>query len=52
FEILSSLQKNPRFMQLENLPPLRLAPPAVYHEKRFIDSFSSKIKYIWQGQVK
>ncbi|CAJ2663156.1 unnamed protein product [Trifolium pratense] len=33
FEILSSLQKNPRFMQLENLPPLRLAPPAVYHEK-------------------
>ncbi|XP_058763100.1 uncharacterized protein LOC131636503 isoform X1 [Vicia villosa] len=33
FEILSSLQKNQRFMQFENLPPLRLAPPAVYHEK-------------------
>ncbi|XP_004514922.1 uncharacterized protein [Cicer arietinum] len=33
FEILSSLQKNQRFMQIENMPPLRLAPPAVYHEK-------------------
>lgn len=33
FEILSSLQKNQRFMQFENLPPLRLAPPAVYHDK-------------------
>ncbi|KAG5009010.1 hypothetical protein JHK87_017525 [Glycine soja] len=33
FEILSSLQKNRRFMQIENLPPLKLAPPAVYHEK-------------------
>ncbi|KAL2336279.1 hypothetical protein Fmac_010725 [Flemingia macrophylla] len=33
FEILSSLQKNKRFMQIENLPPLKLAPPAVYHEK-------------------
>ncbi|KAL2336271.1 hypothetical protein Fmac_010717 [Flemingia macrophylla] len=33
FEILSSLQKNQRFMQIENLPPLKLAPPALYHEK-------------------
>ncbi|KAK7292879.1 hypothetical protein RJT34_15734 [Clitoria ternatea] len=33
FEILNSLQKNQRFMQIENLPPLKLAPPAVYHEK-------------------
>lgn len=33
FEILNSLQKNQRFMQIENLPQLRLAPPAVYHEK-------------------
>ncbi|KAL2575460.1 hypothetical protein GLYMA_16G018400v4 [Glycine max] len=33
FQILSSLQKNQRFMQIENLPPLKLAPPAVYHEK-------------------
>ena len=33
FEILSSLQKDQRFMQIENLPQLRLAPPAVYHEK-------------------
>ncbi|RDY08694.1 Vacuolar protein sorting-associated protein 8-like protein, partial [Mucuna pruriens] len=33
FEILSSLQKNQRFMQIENLPQLKLAPPAVYHEK-------------------
>ncbi|CAJ1950547.1 unnamed protein product [Sphenostylis stenocarpa] len=33
FEILSNLQKNQRFMQIENLPQLKLAPPAVYHEK-------------------
>ncbi|RYR24196.1 hypothetical protein Ahy_B02g057703 isoform A [Arachis hypogaea] len=33
FEILNSLQKNERFIQIENLPQLRLAPPAVYHEK-------------------
>ncbi|KAK7275442.1 hypothetical protein RIF29_16559 [Crotalaria pallida] len=33
FEMLNSLQKNQRFMQIENLPQLRLAPPAVYHEK-------------------
>ncbi|KAI4355307.1 hypothetical protein L6164_004095 [Bauhinia variegata] len=33
FEILSGLQSNQRFIQIENLPQLRLAPPAVYHEK-------------------
>ncbi|KAI9093990.1 hypothetical protein K1719_026988 [Acacia pycnantha] len=33
FEILSSLQKDQRFAQIENLPQLRLAPPALYHEK-------------------
>ncbi|TKY64154.1 Vacuolar protein sorting-associated protein 8-like [Spatholobus suberectus] len=33
FEILSSLQKNQRFIQIENLPQLKLAPPAMYHEK-------------------
>ncbi|OIW02356.1 hypothetical protein TanjilG_08503 [Lupinus angustifolius] len=33
FEMLNSLQKNQRFIQIENLPQLRLAPPAVYHEK-------------------
>ncbi|XP_061336462.1 uncharacterized protein LOC133283598 isoform X2 [Gastrolobium bilobum] len=33
FEILNSLQKNQRFLQIDNLPQLRLAPPAVYHEK-------------------
>lgn len=33
------MQKDQRFMQIENLPQLRLAPPAVYHEKvnRVID---------------
>lgn len=33
FEILNSLQKEPRLVQIENMPQLRLAPPAVYHEK-------------------
>ncbi|KAL8138324.1 hypothetical protein V2J09_004325, partial [Rumex salicifolius] len=33
FEILYNLQKNQRLVQLENVPQLRLAPPAVYHEK-------------------
>lgn len=33
FEILSSLQKENRFAQVESLPQLRLAPPALYHEK-------------------
>lgn len=27
------LQKQQRFVQVENIPQLRLAPPAVYHEK-------------------
>ncbi|XP_072089797.1 uncharacterized protein [Arachis hypogaea] len=44
FEILNSLQKNERFIQIENLPQLRLAPPAVYHEKvnKVIDFHAGK----------
>jgi vacuolar protein sorting-associated protein 8 len=33
FEILASLQKDQRLVQIENVPQLRLAPPAVYHER-------------------
>jgi len=33
FEILTNLQKDQRLIQIENRPPLRLAPPALYHEK-------------------
>lgn len=33
FEILTNLQKDQRMSQIENIPQLRLAPPAVYHEK-------------------
>lgn len=33
FEILNSLQKNQRLIQTDTMPQLRLAPPAVYHEK-------------------
>ncbi|GAB4861531.1 hypothetical protein Ancab_036722 [Ancistrocladus abbreviatus] len=33
FEILTNLQKNQQSLQIENMPQLRLAPPAVYHEK-------------------
>ncbi|GKU87858.1 hypothetical protein SLEP1_g2191 [Rubroshorea leprosula] len=33
YEILTNLQKDQKLTQVENLPPLRLAPPAVYHEK-------------------
>lgn len=33
FELLSNLQKDHRAVQIENVPQLRLAPPAVYHEK-------------------
>lgn len=33
FEILTNLQKDQRLVQIESLPRLRLAPPAVYHEK-------------------
>lgn len=33
FEILTNLQKDQRLVQIENLPQLRLAPPALYHER-------------------
>ncbi|KAK6285862.1 hypothetical protein POUND7_012041 [Theobroma cacao] len=33
FEILSNLQKDQRLAQIEILPQLKLAPPAIYHEK-------------------
>ncbi|KAL5572209.1 hypothetical protein UlMin_021806 [Ulmus minor] len=33
FEMLNILEKDQRFAQVENMPQLRLAPPAVYHEK-------------------
>lgn len=33
YEILSSLQRDRHLVQIEHLPQLRLAPPAVYHEK-------------------
>ncbi|KAM3746639.1 hypothetical protein ACB098_06G216300 [Castanea mollissima] len=33
FEILTNLQKDQRLVQIEHVPPLRLAPPAVYHER-------------------
>uniref|UniRef100_A0A2P2L9D6 Uncharacterized protein MANES_01G240000 n=1 Tax=Rhizophora mucronata TaxID=61149 RepID=A0A2P2L9D6_RHIMU len=33
FEILTNLQKSQRLVQMENMPHLRLAPPAVYHER-------------------
>lgn len=33
FEILANLQKNQRVIDIENMPQLRLAPPAVYHDK-------------------
>ncbi|XWS31976.1 hypothetical protein CRYUN_Cryun23aG0121000 [Craigia yunnanensis] len=33
FETLSNLQKDQRLAQIENLPQLRIAPPAIYHEK-------------------
>ncbi|GMI98953.1 vacuolar protein sorting 8 [Hibiscus trionum] len=33
FEILTNLQKDQRLAQIENPPQLRLAPPAIYHEK-------------------
>lgn len=33
FEILNNLQKHQRLVQIENMPQLKLAPPAVYHEK-------------------
>lgn len=33
YEILTNLQKDQRLVQVENMPQLRLAPPAVYHER-------------------
>nr|XP_023896614.1 vacuolar protein sorting-associated protein 8 homolog isoform X1 [Quercus suber]XP_023896615.1 vacuolar protein sorting-associated protein 8 homolog isoform X2 [Quercus suber] len=33
FEILTNLQKDQRLVQIEHMPQLRLAPPAVYHER-------------------
>ncbi|CAK9180482.1 unnamed protein product [Ilex paraguariensis] len=33
FELLTNLQKGQKLIQIENVPQLRLAPPAVYHEK-------------------
>ncbi|KAK7824611.1 vacuolar protein sorting-associated protein 8 like protein, partial [Quercus suber] len=33
FEILTNLQKDQRLVQIEHMPLLRLAPPAVYHER-------------------
>ncbi|KAK3007528.1 hypothetical protein RJ639_013236 [Escallonia herrerae] len=33
FDILTNLQKDHKMIQIENMPQLRLAPPAVYHEK-------------------
>ncbi|KAL9245443.1 hypothetical protein vseg_019100 [Gypsophila vaccaria] len=33
FEMLDSLQKNQKATQTDTMPQLRLAPPAVYHEK-------------------
>ncbi|XP_022861232.1 vacuolar protein sorting-associated protein 8 homolog isoform X2 [Olea europaea var. sylvestris] len=33
FELLNNLQKDHKSTQMENRPPLRLAPPAIYHEK-------------------
>lgn len=44
FEILTNLQKEHRLNHVENPPQLRLAPPAVYHEKvkKGIDLFSGE----------
>ncbi|XP_075484312.1 uncharacterized protein LOC142524290 [Primulina tabacum] len=33
FELLNNLQKDQKLVQLENTVQLRLAPPAIYHEK-------------------
>ncbi|KAF2315162.1 hypothetical protein GH714_038297 [Hevea brasiliensis] len=33
FDILTNLRKDQKLVQIENIPQLRLAPPAVYHEK-------------------
>ncbi|CAL5060601.1 unnamed protein product [Urochloa decumbens] len=33
YEILSNLQKEQKSFHIETVPPLKLAPPAIYHEK-------------------
>lgn len=33
FEILSNLGKSEKSIQIDTLPQLRLAPPAIYHDK-------------------
>lgn len=33
FEMLTNLEKDQRLIQIENIPQLKLAPPAVYHDK-------------------
>ncbi|KAH6835592.1 hypothetical protein C2S53_004556, partial [Perilla frutescens var. hirtella] len=33
FELLHNLEKDRKLIQIENMPQLRLAPPALYHEK-------------------
>ncbi|KAK4406643.1 hypothetical protein Sango_0670800 [Sesamum angolense] len=33
FELLHNLEKDQKSIQIENVPQLRLAPPALYHEK-------------------
>jgi len=33
YEILSNLQKGQKSFHIETVPPLKLAPPAIYHEK-------------------
>ncbi|XP_057778554.1 uncharacterized protein LOC130997300 [Salvia miltiorrhiza] len=33
FELLHSLEKDQKYFQMENTPQLKLAPPALYHEK-------------------
>lgn len=41
---MTNLQKDQRSIQIENMPQLRLAPPAVYHEKvkKGVDLFTGK----------
>lgn len=33
FDILTNLQRDRGLVEIENMPQLKLAPPAVYHEK-------------------
>ncbi|CAB4300751.1 unnamed protein product [Prunus armeniaca] len=60
FEMLTNLHRNRGLVEIENMPQLRLAPPAVYHEKvqkgtgakskGVISSVSLKVKHIRQGE--